>query len=79
MRIKRGRAKRDSGVPIFILAWSFLFAEEHPASGVVLKMDAAHRSSTISCEAIPDYMDAMEMPFMVQDAASLAGLKPGRR
>src|SRR5271163_2723456 len=63
---------------IFLLAWSCArAAETHAAKGIVLKVDAAHRSLIVSCEAIPDYMDAMEMPFMVRNAASLANLKPG--
>jgi protein SCO1 len=70
--------KRVMWLPIFLLALaSFLFAQEHRASGIVLSTDATHRSLTISCAAIPGYMDAMEMPFTVRDAKSLAGLKPG--
>ena len=70
--------KRVMWLPIFLLALSsFLSAQEHPASGIVLSTDATHRSLTISCAAIPGYMDAMEMPFTVRDAKSLAGLKPG--
>jgi protein SCO1 len=63
---------------IFLLGWSCARAvETHPAKGVVLKVDAAHRTLIVSCEAIPNYMDAMEMPFLVRDAAALANLKPG--
>lgn len=52
-------------------------AETHAAKGIVLKVDAAHRMLTVSCEAIPNYMDAMEMEFAVRDAAVIANLKPG--
>jgi protein SCO1 len=52
-------------------------AETHAAKGIVLKVDAAHRLLTVSCEAIPNYMDAMEMEFAVRDAALIANLKPG--
>jgi len=63
---------------IFLLGWSCArAAETHAAKGIVLKVDAAHRTLIVSCEAIPNYMDAMEMPFSVRDSALLAGLKPG--
>jgi protein SCO1/2 len=52
-------------------------AQQHAASGIVLSTDAAHQSLTISCAAIPGYMDAMEMPFKVGDAKTLTALKPG--
>lgn len=51
--------------------------ERHDAKGVLLQVDAAHHSMTVSCEAIPGYMDAMEMPFLVRDVKVLASLKPG--
>jgi len=39
--------------------------------------EKAHKFLVVSCEAIPGYMQAMEMPFSVRDLASLAGLKLG--
>jgi protein SCO1 len=70
--------RRVMWLPVFLLAVAIsLSAQGHAASGIVLSTDAAHRSLTISCAAIPGYMDAMEMPFTVQDAKSLVGLKPG--
>ena len=51
--------------------------DEHPAKGLVLKVDVEHRSVVVSCDTIPGYMDAMEMPFAVQDSKTLAALKPG--
>jgi protein SCO1/2 len=68
---------------MFLLGWSYApaapdqAANEHAAKGIVLKVDAAHKSLIVSCEAIPNYMDAMEMPFAVRDSAALADLKPG--
>ncbi len=52
-------------------------AEEHLAKGIVLQVDRAHGSVTISCEAIAGYMEAMEMPFRVAEPESLQSLKPG--
>ena len=51
--------------------------DEHPAKGLVLKVDLAHGSLVVSCDTIPGYMDAMEMPLAVQDSKTLAALKPG--
>jgi protein SCO1/2 len=51
--------------------------DEHPAKGLVLKVDPENRSVVVSCDTIPGYMDAMEMPFVVQDSKTLATLKPG--
>lgn len=52
-------------------------SEAHKARGVVLEVDAAHGSLVVSCDAIPGYMEPMEMPFVVHDPHVLAGLKPG--
>jgi protein SCO1 len=54
-----------------------LALEEHPVKGLVLKVDVENRSLVVSCDSIPGYMDAMEMPFAVQDSKTLAALKPG--
>ena len=52
-------------------------AEEHPARGIVLQAAAPHHSLVVSCDAIPGYMDAMEMSFTVRDPKVLVPLKPG--
>jgi protein SCO1/2 len=52
-------------------------AERHSARGIVLEVNATHRSLVISCEAIPGYMDPMEMPFVVHNSSALLTLKPG--
>ena len=54
-----------------------LALEEHPAKGLVLKVDVQNRSLVVSCDSIPGYMEAMEMPFLVHDSRTLAALKPG--
>jgi protein SCO1/2 len=43
-------------------------AQTHPAHGIVVQFDARHGSLVVSCDAIPGYMSAMEMPFRVHDA-----------
>ena len=58
-----------------LAAWG---AESHPAKGIVLKTDDVHHLLTVSCEAIPGYMDAMEMEF-IAPGKRLGALKPGTR
>jgi len=52
-------------------------AESHAARGIVLKTDSAHHLLVVSCEAIPGYMDAMQMEFAVRESKQLGDLKPG--
>ena len=49
--------------------------KRYSAKGLVLAVDKEHRLMTVSCEAIPDYMDAMVMPIEVRDARELDGLE----
>jgi protein SCO1/2 len=71
--------KRGTGFIVFILltmapAWA---AETHAMSGLVLNVDAIHKTMTVSCKSVPGYMGAMTMPFDVHEAKLLDGLKPG--
>jgi len=52
-------------------------AQFHQGKGVVVSLEQGGRTVRIKHEEIPDYMPAMTMPFPVQDAKELAGLKPG--
>jgi protein SCO1/2 len=54
-----------------------LIAKDYAASGLVLRVDPAHRSLRVSCQAIPGQMDAMVMTLAVRSARALDGLKPG--
>ena len=61
-------------------AWAWTTAttkERHTMTGLVLKVDPAHKTMTVSCQEVPGYMDAMTMPFDVREAKMLDGLKPG--
>jgi protein SCO1/2 len=51
-------------------------AQRYAVTGLVLKIDQAHRTFVASCKAIPGYMDAMVMPIPVRDAKALDVLKP---
>jgi protein SCO1/2 len=74
-----GMKKRAALIVLSVLYAStqLLAAVEHPARGIVVEAAAAHHSLVISCDAIPQYMDAMEMSFTVRDPKVLALLKPG--
>lgn len=61
----------------FLLSVAFAAAQEHAAKGLVLEVDRARHRLTISCDPIPGYMDAMDMPFRVREPADLNAVKPG--
>ncbi|HEY6445143.1 MAG TPA: SCO family protein [Acidobacteriaceae bacterium] len=52
-------------------------AQAHPARGMVTAVGTGQQPLEISCEAIPGFMDAMEMSFTVRDPKVLATLRPG--
>jgi len=52
-------------------------ATGYPARGLVLRVDPAASSVTVSHEPIPGFMDAMVMPFAVRDRGRLAQVRPG--
>lgn len=56
------------------IMWS---AEKHDVTGIVLKVDHQHNSMMVSCQSIPNYMEAMVMSFPVRKRAMLDGLKMG--
>jgi protein SCO1/2 len=47
------------------------------ARGIVKEVAADGRKAVIAHEAIPNYMEAMTMPFKVKEPGELAGLRPG--
>ncbi len=50
---------------VLVLATALMGEETHAARGILLKRDEAHHLLVVSCDAIPGYMDAMEMEFQV--------------
>jgi protein SCO1 len=54
-------------------------ASKYKARGLVLKVDPASSTLTVSHEQIPGYMDAMVMPFTVRDPKEVADVRPGDR
>jgi protein SCO1/2 len=61
-------------IPIAMHAWA---AEQHTVQGILLQVDRAKGSITVSCDTIPGYMEAMAMPFEVREPAVLKTLVPG--
>ena len=51
--------------------------ERYELKGKVVAVDAAKKRVTIAHDAIPDYMDAMTMPFAIRDEEMLGALSPG--
>jgi len=63
---------------LLLSAVRFCQAEQsYPATGMVVKVDAPHKTVVISCQSIPGYMDAMVMPLKVLEADDLKGISPG--
>ena len=54
-------------------------AARYQARGLVVGIDRAAATVTVSHESIDGYMDAMVMPFAVADARLLAEVRPGDR
>jgi protein SCO1/2 len=54
-------------------------AARHNTRGLVLNVDRARSTVTVSHEEIPGYMSAMVMPFTVGDPEQLADVRPGDR
>jgi protein SCO1 len=71
------RHKLLSRMAFLLLSYGAAASETHPARGLVVKVDAAHQSLLISCEKIPDYMDAMLMEFQVKNPKEMDALRPG--
>jgi Cu/Ag efflux protein CusF len=46
-------------------------------TGLVVKIDPAHRELIVSCQEVPGRMAAMAMPFQVRDSKALQNLHPG--
>jgi protein SCO1/2 len=74
-----GRVQRAALFALVILAITAVAwgAQGHAAKGIVTGLDTRKRSLDISCEAIPGFMDAMEMSFDVRDTKMLQTIKLG--
>lgn len=52
-------------------------AQQHSVQGVLLEIHPAEHLIVVSCDAIPDYMEPMVMPFRVNSTEDLKPLVPG--
>jgi protein SCO1/2 len=52
-------------------------AQEYSVTGMVVSVDRANKTFSASIQAIPNYMQAMTMPFEVRQESDLQGLSPG--
>lgn len=53
--------------------------QRYQVTGLVLNVDTAKSTVLVSHDPIPNYMDAMTMPYRVGDPRVLVNLKPGNR
>jgi protein SCO1 len=53
--------------------------QRYDVTGLVLTVDATNRTVLVSHDRIPGYMDAMTMPYRVDDPRELQNLKPGEK
>ncbi len=74
MNAKRAILTAVICIPAAIHAWA---AESHTAQGILLQVDRTKGLITVSCDAIPGYMEAMVMPFEVREPEVLKTIKPG--
>jgi protein SCO1/2 len=59
------------------VAATFAASQKYDATGLLLQFDDSHRNITVSCRAIPGYMDAMVMSLPVRGGKLPANLQPG--
>ena len=62
---------------LLALAGHSVAAQQYPVTGMIVSVNPAVRTFVASIQAIPNYMQAMTMPFEVRQAADLRGLAPG--
>lgn len=71
--------RRLRSAALAVAAASAACASHHTTTGLVLRVDPAAATVTISHDEFPGYMNAMVMPFAVKGAATSAALTPGDR
>lgn len=74
MRMRRASLALALWVPATMVIAA---GKPHTVQGVLLKADPASRTIEVSCDAIPNFMDAMVMTFAVRDSQVLKTIQPG--
>jgi len=83
MQLRRATNVRQIGthclvlVALFLAARSTSAADRYPLRGLVLSVDASHKSFVVSHDSIPNVMGAMTMSFDVREPGDLEGVAPG--
>lgn len=79
MSYKNNLARRAAGIAAGILfaAVHLAASQKYEVTGVLLQVDRAHKTISVSCREIPGYMEAMAMSFLVRDSKLPEGLEPG--
>lgn len=62
---------------VFLASGHSQAEQRYSALGLLVQVDRPHHSIDVSCQAIPGYMNAMEMRFPVRKRDALDGLQPG--
>ncbi|MFN3326493.1 MAG: SCO family protein [Bryobacteraceae bacterium] len=70
--------RREFLLPFLLIALASC-SKRYPVEGIVLAVEPARKSVVVSHNEIPDYMDAMAMPFRVRKASEIERLNPGER
>ena len=70
---------RMASLALLLFAAASLTAasKKYDVTGLLLAADSSHHSITVSCKAIPGFMEAMVMSFPLRDAKLPDGLQPG--
>ena len=76
-RFRHGHLAAPVVALLVVLSSVALGAQQYPVRGMVVGVNQSAKTFTASIDAIPDYMQAMTMPFDVRAVADLAGLTPG--
>jgi protein SCO1/2 len=78
-RTRKHSFSRTAILACLIFASQLSCARHYRAQGIVLSIDRATQTITISHRAIPGYMEAMAMPFHTEKPQDLSSLTPGLR
>ncbi len=70
---------RTMAVVVWMMAWAgyAVAAQQYPVTGMIVSVNPSARTFVASIQAVPNFMQAMTMPFEVRQAADLRGLAPG--
>jgi protein SCO1 len=79
VRYENNLARRAAGIAAVILFAAVYLAasQKYEVTGVLLQVDRAHKTISVSCREIPGYMEAMAMSFPVRDSKLPEELEAG--